>query len=171
MTTLQRERIEVATPEQPLAPEPRRGTDRVLWFVIAVALLAVVGTVIGLVVLTGGEEPALEPTRAVPTTPQVAATIHPDVLTCQLAAQGLIPSAACDIEAYHTVKAQAQGLIPTVAYDPPLYTREELETIRLVREGKLPAEVLQSEVWTTKRLSNEGLIPEAAVRLGAARRT
>jgi hypothetical protein len=161
MTTLQRERIEVEAPERPRAPEPSRATDRRFWIVTAIALLAVAGAVIGLYVLTAGEEPAVEPTPAVP---QAVAAPHPDVLTCQLAAQGLIPSAACDIEAYHTVKGQAQGLIPTEAYDPPLYSREELETLRLVREGKLPREVLQSEVWTTKRLVNEGLIPEAAVR-------
>jgi hypothetical protein len=161
MTTLHRERIEVEAPEQRQVPEPRSGTDRAFWVVTAIALLAVVGAVIGLFVLTAGEEPTVEPTPAVP---QAVAAPHPDVLTCQLAAQGLIPAAACDIEAYHTVKGQAQGLIPTNAYDPPLYTREELETFRLVNEGLLPKEVVQSEYWTTKRLVNEGLLPEAAVR-------
>lgn len=176
MTTKQRRRIEVETPEQPLAPESRWRTDRVFWSVIAVALLVVVGAAVGLMVLTAGEETAPEATRPVPVeveglpgaptapAPQAAVTTHPDVLTCELAAQGLIPAAACDTEAYHTAKLQAKGLVPTEAYDPPLYTREEQETLRLVNAGLLPKEVVQSEYWTTKRLVNEGLIPEAAVR-------
>lgn len=168
MTTLQRQQVEVEAPSQLQVPEPRRGRDRAIWIVTALALLAVVGAIVGLLVLTSGEEPAPEPTppapQATPAVPQPVPAPHPDVLTCQLAAQGLIPAAACDIEAYHTVKGQAQGLIPTGAYDPPLYTREELETLRLVRRGLLPKEVVQSEYWTTKRLVNEGLIPEATVR-------
>lgn len=166
MTTLQQGRVEIEPLEQRLPTEPRRVGAPMFWIVVAIALLAVAGAVIGLVVLTAGEEPAPEPVPASPeaAVPQAVVSTDPDVRSCQLAAQGLIPMAACDVEAYHTVKLQAQQLIPTEADDPPRYSREELETLRLVREGLLPRQVLQSTVWTTKRLVNEGLIPEAAVR-------
>lgn len=149
------ERFELAPTGLRVPAEPHRRIEPMIWMVTVVALLAVVATVVGVFVLTGGEPESAE------VVPQAVESVHPGVLACRLAAQGQIPAAACNLEAFWTARLETKGPIPSTSHDT-LSTREELQTLRLAREGRLPRELLRSETLITKRLVDDGLIPPAA---------
>lgn len=139
MATRLRERVNQDSQPAQTHDEHRHLGGPMVWGV-ALVLLAVLGGVIGVAVLSTGD--AGTPETA------VEALTH-DERICQLATQGRVPLEAC-------------STAPTRQPTQPLYTTTELEMMRLVDAGRLPEETLNTQTFLIKRLANEGQIPREA---------
>jgi hypothetical protein len=134
------------TPITPSAPpgEPERRT----------AVIAVTVALLFAVVLVVAGRVADGPGSEVPSQ---------DEVTQQLINKGLVPSGATSepSAAWHSWASQSGQIRGS---QPPLYTPDELATMKLVQEGTLPASTLDTDRFVTKRLANQGLLPRAAAQ-------
>ena len=160
MTVIERERA--TKRPAPEIPTPKRRFEAAMWVLAVIAVAAVVAAAI--LLTTGGEEATFE---AAPDTPTAFRTDQQKL--ADLANQGYIPAAAVDWELLRTERLVNEGMIPGETFEPysppvePLYTAEELLTIKLARNGQIPMESLDWSEVQLKELVNQGMSPREAL--------